>query len=119
VTEETDKIFQTNAGRKVKSFCRVVEALNSAERQAIFALLANCSPHGGYSLPDIIKITGIDQAEIHLALLEKSGLVRTCTGKKEVILYQTNYVWGRMLAEWLKFRKDECQKFGKKEGHYP
>jgi hypothetical protein len=119
MTEKTEKIFQTNAGKKVKSFCRVVEALDTEEKQAIFALLASCSLGKGYLLPDIIEITGIDHADIHLALLEKSGLVRTCVGKKEAIIYQTNYVWHRMLAEWLKFRKDECQKAGKKLGYYP
>lgn len=79
----------------------------------------NCPRVSGYSLAAIIEITGIGNADFHIGMLEKAGLVRTKMSNKNEVIYETNYLWGDLLLVWLKFRKSECQKAGKRLGHYP
>jgi hypothetical protein len=120
------QIFETNEGQEVKSFARVAVALDGEERRVIMALLMTGSNYNVLTLPNIIQRTDIQNADMHLAVLQAVGLVcerkvNVRDGKNivKVTAYQTTGLWDTFLKEWLKFRKDECRKRALREGHYP
>lgn len=119
MNQKCEKLFAQKAGKEVASFCRVAEALKDEDRRAIMVLLTSCSPCSGYGLAGVISETGIEQAEIQLALLIQAGLVKTVKGRKQEVIYQVNWIWRNLLREWLKFRKDECKKLALEAGFYP
>jgi hypothetical protein len=117
--QKRQNILAGDTGKKVLSFSRIADALNDEERLVIMALLTSARLGNGYSIAGIREVTGIANADIHVAVLEKVGLIRPKRGKKEEIFYETNYIWCSLLREWLKFRKEQAHERCEKEGNYP